>query len=397
MTFTALDYALIAIAIYSIYVGWWRGLIKSAFAILGVGFGLWLSNSILEIYYGAASDIDSKRIAITTFVFMAGIAVGNIFGSIVGNFVQKLIARGPIKLINKFGGATFSALTWALVVWLISGFLSGLPISRVTNALNDSAVISKLDEVAPDQLRTFVESARASITNSQLPEVAIDAIVGPEVEPPDPAILANKNIATAIASVARIESISEECNTKLSGSGFVIAENLVVTNAHVIAGIDKPNVRIGGKGKAVSGEVVYFDPKIDLALIRTTKLTAPALQLGEDLRRSDMAVVAGFPGGGSLSLIPARVKSVAKSIDSDIYGAGQVTRELYVLRADVKQGDSGAALINDQGKVAGVIFAASATESFVGYALTITELKRALNIGSANTEPVDTGKCLIAP
>lgn len=396
MIFTALDYALIAIGIYSVYVGWWRGLIKSAFAILGVGFGIWLSNSILEIYYGASSEIDTKRIAITTFVFMAGIAVGNIFGTIVGNFVQRIIARGPIKLVNKFGGAAFSALAWALVVWLISGFLTGLPISRITNLLNDSTVISKLDENAPDQLRSFVESARASITNSQLPEVAIDAIVGPEVDPPDPTILANANIANAIASVARIESISEECNTKLSGSGFVIADNLIVTNAHVIAGINKPNVRIGGKGKAVSGEVIYFDPKIDLALIRTSKLSAPALSIGEELSRSDMAVVAGFPGGGSLTLIPARVKTVAKSVDSDIYGAGQVTRELYVLRADVQQGDSGAALINDQGKVAGVIFAASATESFVGYALTVTELQRALTLGANNTEPVDTGKCIPA-
>ena len=394
MSLSPLDFALIVVALFSMRNGWRRGLILGVFSTLGLILGIWIANFTLEVIYGASTGIDTKRVTITTLVFLAGIFIGSTFGVVVGRFAQKLFARGPLKLVNKTSGSLFSLLTWSLVVWLVSGFLTGLPVSKVTTSINDSVVISKLDELAPTRLRNFVDEARSFITSSQLPEVAIDAIVGPEVQEPDPAILANEKIASALASVVRIESISEDCNTKLTGSGFVIGDNLVVTNAHVIAGITKPNVRVGGKGKSVSGKVIYFDPNIDLALIRTTKLTAPALVIGTELRRSDMAVAAGFPGGGSLSLIPARVKALAKSIDTNIYGVGEVTRELYVLRADVKQGDSGGALINEQGQVAGVIFAASATESMVGYALTVAELNRALEKGSTGTEAVDTGKCI---
>lgn len=363
-------------------------------SILGVGLGILVANTALQVGYGASTGIDTKRIAITTIVFLAGIAMGSIFGFVVGAFIQKLVVRGPLKFVNKVAGSGFSLLTISLVVWLVSGYLIALPNTSINNQINESTVITKLDEVAPDNLREYLDKVKAFVIDSQLPQVAVDAIIGPEVAPPDPLILENENIANALASVVRIESISEDCNAKMSGSGFVVADNLVVTNAHVVAGITNTKVRVGGKGKSVSGKIIYFDPNVDLALIRTTKLTVPPLKVGDDLKRSEMGVVAGFPGGGSLTLIPARVSEIAKSIDSNIYGTGEVTRELYVLKADVKQGDSGAALIDDLGQVTGVIFAASASESNIGYALTVEELKRALSLGQSLTEPADTGKCI---
>lgn len=391
---TNLDYILIIAAIFSIYSGWRRGFIMGFTSILGVGLGILVANTALQVGYGASTGIDTKRIAITTIVFLAGIAMGSIFGFVVGAFIQKLVVRGPLKFVNKVAGSGFSLLTISLVVWLVSGYLIALPNTSINNQINESTVITKLDEVAPDNLREYLDKVKAFVIDSQLPQVAVDAIIGPEVAPPDPLILENENIANALASVVRIESISEDCNAKMSGSGFVVADNLVVTNAHVVAGITNTKVRVGGKGKSVSGKIIYFDPNVDLALIRTTKLTAPPLKVGDDLKRSEMGVVAGFPGGGSLTLIPARVSEIAKSIDSNIYGTGEVTRELYVLKADVKQGDSGAALIDDLGQVTGVIFAASASESNIGYALTVEELKRALSLGQSLTEPADTGKCI---
>ena len=391
---TNLDYILIILGIFSLYNGWSRGFIMGFTSILGVGLGILVANTALQVGYGASTGIDTKRVTITTIVFLAGIAMGSIFGFVVGAFIQRLLIRGPLKFVNKVAGSGFSLLTVSLVVWLVSGYLVALPNTSINNQINDSTVITKLDEVAPDDLRDYLDKVKAFVIDSQLPQVAVDAIIGPEVAPPDPVILENENIANALASVVRIESISEECNAKMSGSGFVIADNLVVTNAHVIAGITTTKVRVGGKGKSVSGKIIYFDPNVDLALIRTTKLTAPALKVGDDLKRSEMGVVAGFPGGGSLTLIPARVSEITKSIDSNIYGTGEVTRELYVLKADVKQGDSGAALIDDLGQVTGVIFAASASESNIGYALTVEELKRALSLGQSLTEPADTGKCI---
>lgn len=391
---TNLDYILIIFGIFSFYSGWRRGFIMGFTSILGVGLGILIANTALQVGYGASTGIDTKRVTITTLVFIAGIAMGSIFGFVVAAFIQKILIRGPLKFVNKFAGSGFSFLTVSLVVWLISGYLVALPNTSINDQINESTVITKLDEVAPDELREYLDKVKAFVIDSQLPQVAVDAIIGPEVAPPDPVILENENIANALASVVRIESISEECNVRMSGSGFVIADNLVVTNAHVVAGITTTKVRVGGKGKSVTGTITYFDPNVDIALIKTTKLTAPALKVGDELKRSEMGVVAGFPGGGSLTLIPARVSEIAKSIDSNIYGTGQVTRELYVLKADVKQGDSGAALINDLGQVSGVIFAASAAESNIGYALTVEELQRALTLGQSLTESTDTGKCI---
>lgn len=391
---TSLDFLLIAFAAISLVIGWRRGLLVEVFAIIGIALGIWAANTALTYFYGASTSIDSQRVTISTTVFISGIVFGSAFGVIVGSFLQKFIPRGPLRTLNRIGGSSFSVLTFGLVTWLVSSYLLLIPNASINSGLNDSTVIGKLDELAPDQFQNYLELARDYATESQLPEVAIDVIIGPDIPTPDPAIVNNQNIVAALDSVVRVESVAEECNAKLSGSGFVVSDNLVVTNAHVVAGIVKPEIRLGGKGKTVPGEVIYFDPKVDLALIRTTDLTAPAIEIGDDLRRNEMAVVAGFPLGGPLELSPARVRAIATSTDPDIYGVGQVTRQLYVLKSDVKQGDSGSALINDEGKISGVIFAASATESQIGYALMNSELTSALAKGKLLTERADTGKCI---
>jgi S1-C subfamily serine protease len=152
-------------------------------------------------------------------------------------------------------------------------------------------------------------------------------------------------------------------------------------------------LRVKGKGKAFEGIVVYFDPDRDIALIKTKDFPSVALRISEPLTRTDTAVVAGFPGGGSLTLIPARVRSVSVSNGTDIYGKNPVTREIYAISADIKQGDSGAPMFALDGSVAGLVFASSATDADTGYALTAKEFMAGFEIASAANKPVDTGKC----
>lgn len=392
--FSSLDFLLIAIALISLVVGWRRGLLVGVFAIVGIALGIWVANTALTYFYGAATTVDARRVTISTSVFITSVVFGSILGTIAASFLQKFIPRGPLRTLNRIGGSLFSVVTLGLMTWLVSSYLLLIPNASINAGLNDSTIIGKLDELAPDEFQDYLELARDYATESQLPEVAIEVIIGPEIPEPDPAITGNENIIAALDSVVRIESIAEECNAKLSGSGFVVSDNLIVTNAHVVAGIVNPEIRLGGKGKTVSGKVIYFDPAVDIALIRTTELVAPALVIGDDLRRNEMAVAAGFPLGGPLELSPARVRAIATSTDPNIYGEGQVTREIYVLRTAVQQGDSGSALIDENGQVVGVIFAASANDSTIGFALMKSELNEALAKGSALTETADTGKCL---
>jgi S1-C subfamily serine protease len=166
-----------------------------------------------------------------------------------------------------------------------------------------------------------------------------------------------------------------------------------MTNAHVVAGVDTPTVRVKGKGKAFEGVVVYFDPYRDVAIIRTKDFPSVALRISEPLTRGDSAVVAGFPGGGPLTLIPARVRSVTNSTGTDIYGISEVTREIYAISADIRQGDSGAPMFALDGTVAGLIFASSATDAETGYALTAKEFMVGVETASTATQAVDTGEC----
>jgi S1-C subfamily serine protease len=166
-----------------------------------------------------------------------------------------------------------------------------------------------------------------------------------------------------------------------------------MTNAHVVAGVTNPTVRVKGKGKAFKGIIVYFDPTRDVAIIKTKDFPSVALRISEPLSRSENAVVAGFPGGGSLTLIPARVRSVSNSKGSDIYGKDPVTRQMYAISADIKQGDSGAPMFALDGTVAGIVFASSATDAKTGYALTAKEFMVGVEIASTATQAVDTGEC----
>jgi S1-C subfamily serine protease len=173
----------------------------------------------------------------------------------------------------------------------------------------------------------------------------------------------------------------------------VIGQDLIMTNAHVLAGVDNPSVRIKGKGKAFAGTVVYFDPKRDVAIIRTKGIPATQLRISEVLPRGTSAVVAGFPGGGPLTLIPARVRSVSNSSGTDIYGKETVTREIYALLANIKQGDSGAPMLALDGTVAGLVFASSATDEQTGYALTSKEFMVGVEQANSATQAVSTGEC----
>jgi S1-C subfamily serine protease len=200
-------------------------------------------------------------------------------------------------------------------------------------------------------------------------------------------------VIAALDSVVKVEGTAPECSTRLTGSGFVVGQDLIITNAHVVAGVENPTVRVKGKGKAFEGTVVYFDPARDVAVIRTSDFPSVALRISEPLSRGDNAVVAGFPGGGPLTLVPARVRSISESNGTDIYGKDPVTREIYSVSADIKQGDSGAPLFALDGTVAGLVFASSATDSQTGYALTAKEFMVGVEIASTATQAVDTGEC----
>ena len=388
-----LDLILIGFAIFILITGWKRGLFVSVFSLLGLIFGAWLGRSLIDIVSGASTSTSLTRTALSAATLFIGIGVGSAVGGFIGRRLRNIFSWSPIRLIDNLAGAGLSLVAWSIVFWLLATTLLAAPVSSLTNTVSQSKVLNTLEQYMPTEVRDGVESVRIYVSNSGLPEGFANVLLAPAVEPPDTSSVDAAAVIAALDSVVKVEGIAEECGTRLTGSGFVIGQDLIITNAHVVAGVNNPTLRVKGKGKAFEGIVVYFDPARDVAIIRTKDFPSVALRISEPLSRSDSSVVAGFPGGGPLTLVPARVRSVTESTGTDIYGKAEVTREIYAISADIKQGDSGAPMFALDGTVAGLVFASSATDIETGYALTAKEFMVGVETASTATQAVATGEC----
>jgi S1-C subfamily serine protease len=164
-----------------------------------------------------------------------------------------------------------------------------------------------------------------------------------------------------------------------------------MTNAHVVAGIDRPTVRVGGVGRLYQARVVLFDPQKDVAVLYVPALRAPVLHFDGVASRGDSAVVAGYPQDGGLDLQAATVASRINATGQNIYNSGTVTREIYSIRSTVRPGNSGGPLLTTDGEVYGVVFARSTSDDETGYVLTAHEVASDAKKAAHATARVDTG------
>ncbi|MEQ1736921.1 MAG: MarP family serine protease, partial [Rhodoglobus sp.] len=240
-------------------------------------------------------------------------------------------------------------------------------------------------------VEAWVAQLKGLAATSGIPVIS-DALGGvsptvPQLDGGSPALTA------AAASVVRITGNAYACGVSQSGTGFVIADDRVVTNAHVVAGVSEPVVE-APNGETIAGYVVYFDPVDDLAVIAVPGLTAAPLTLGDTLRTGADAAVQGYPFGGPFSVGGAEVVRVGVTAVANIYGTSSQPREVYTLAADVLQGNSGGPLLTLDGSVAGVVFAKSADTAHVGYAMTMAELDPVAGQAAGLSGPVSTGDCI---
>lgn len=184
------------------------------------------------------------------------------------------------------------------------------------------------------------------------------------------------------------------CQFQSTGSGFAIAPEYVVTNAHVIAGAGAIRVRTEG-GPLLDATAVFLDPELDVAVLWVADLHVPPLRFAAaDPGRGAVGATLGYPHGGPLVIEPAAIAGAYTARGLDIYGEHRVSRSILELRAVVDRGDSGGPLILADGSVGGVVFAEARTNENVGYALTATSVARAIGPSVGRTGEVDTGACI---
>ncbi len=387
------DIVLALAAIAAVVVGWRRGALVTALSMVGLIAGLWIGLMLAPLIVGWAmphgrGGMIARTVLAAAVVLVCGsIAYGA--ASAVAVVVRGRIGRRrAINGIDAIGGAAIGIVAWVAVVWLFAGFVQSSGFYPASQLASESRIVGVLDRLAPVPPSTALGALDDVLAGAGLPEVFSGTETIPDAAPPDPTIPAA--VRAESQSVVKIEAVQPSCSMESSGSGWVEAPGVVVTNAHVVAGSSTVEV-IDHDDRDHDATVVAFDPRRDVAVLRVPDLIAPTLRPGTTLAEGDPAVVAGYPGGGPFTLTVARVRGELTAAGSDIYQHDTVVRDVYSLRAIVRPGDSGGPLFDGGGGVAGMVFARSVTDGDTGYALTLAELRPVL--AAAGSTPVATGVC----
>ncbi len=327
-------------------------------------------------------------------VFLAA-ALGQVLAIAIGTVLRTRLTWRPLRLVDSVAGASVSIVSVLLVAWLLATAVAHSSLAGLGREVRESQVLAAIDGVMPDAARVWFSSFRRLLDNYPFPQVF--GSLQPErvvpVAPPDPKVLDSAGLRAAQRDVVKITGDAKACSRRLEGSGFVYAPQRVMTNAHVVAGVQAPVVRVADRGAVLPARVVVYDARRDVAVLYVPGLSLRPLSFAGRAERGSDAVVAGYPQDGPFTATPARVRSAQQARGPDIYQQEQVTREVYSLRAVVRPGNSGGPLLSPAGGVYGVVFAAAVDRPDTGYALTAREVASDAAAGTGATRAVSTRGC----
>ena len=349
----------------------------------GLFLGGWLFPYLLPIHDRTLLTIVNGNLVLVFAVYLA------IKGFDLGRYIHFSFGKSrPHQL--ETGLSVLSSLVFGLAaVWLIASMIGRLPFEGFSNSANDSLIVQFLDRHLPPIPAVFAEFNKQLNPNSP-PQIFNRTNFQTERYQP----IASSAIKSAAAederSIVRITSFG--CGGIVTGSGFVVAPDLVLTNAHVIAGVHRPIVKYGTQSYA--GTPVLYDSSLDLAALRLSGLAAKPLTIfnGEVDAGTTVAVI-GYPGG-NYTVSPGVVLDNLELFTSTIYGVGTVGRQTYEFKATIAPGSSGGPMVLLDGRVAGIVYAKPASANGYGYALTSKSLLAKLRQAKQSTRRVGTGACL---
>ncbi|KAA1419592.1 MarP family serine protease [Nocardioides humilatus] len=391
MGLNLLDWLLLVLVLVYALSGYWQGFVTGAFATVGLllgGFvGIWAAPLILG---GANPSLGVSLGAL--FIVILAASLGQAVFQYAGSRVREQITWQPVRAVDAVGGAALSAAAVLLVAWALGYAISGTRIGGVTEEVRGSWVLNKVNAAlpasAPNVLQAFNQVVGTGFFPRYLepfsPENIREVAPGPSRLQRDPQVLATQD------SILKIRG-ANDCGRGVEGSGFVYAFNRVMTNAHVVAGVDDPEVEIDGHTELA--RVVLYDPELDVAVLAVDTGDAPILQFDDSVGSDDPVAIVGYPQDGPFDVQPGRVRSNPTLRSPDIYGKGTVLREVFALRGLVRPGNSGGPIITPDGDVAGVVFAASVEDSDTGYALTADQVEDAADKGRERDTEVGTEDC----
>jgi S1-C subfamily serine protease len=390
MRFTIIDLLIVVALVFAIASGYRRGFWLSLAQYAGLVIGVIIGAALAPLLMEALNITDStvKSLGAVLVLIVLG-AIGSSVGYWVGEPIRlRLLAHPESGRIDSYAGAVFSAVALLSVSWFLGLSLKGGPTPQVASAIQRSAILRTLDSVFPKppaflaRVETIIAGVNFSAAFAGLEPIAPSPL-------PLPASVNTAGIKAAASETLKIRGLG--CGGIVYGSGFPVGPGLVLTNAHVVAGTQGTTV-VNPAGRGLPARVVLFDPERDVAILYVPRLAlAPINEAAAQPGTQGAAI--GYPGGGGENVTPAVVNGQVQAEGRDIYGQNLVVRHIWIVQADVVPGNSGGPLVDIDGNVVGVIFAASTSQQGTAYALTDAEVQPDIDQAQGRTEPVPVGPC----
>lgn len=379
---------MLACAVGAAFGGYRLGLLARVTSWIGMALGVFVGALLLPPVLRAVADgSDAQLLMVTIGVLLGTAFLGQALGLWVGSQLHLALPGESVRAADRGAGAVAGVAGVLVGLWLLLPLMADVPGWMAIQA-RTSTIAAWVDArfpPAPDAIATL----RRLVGGDQFPRV-FDALErAPDLGPPPAAAgIPDAVYNAAVTSTVKVEGVA--CRRIQEGSGFAVAPGLVVTNAHVVAGEDETIVQ-RSDGSEVRASVVAFDPRRDLAVLSAPNLNRQPLAR-VDVEEGAIGAVFGHPGGGPLRAAPFQVGRTVNATGTDIYDQERTERKVLILSSNLAPGDSGAALIDPQGRVVGVAFAIAPDRPGVAYALDIEELEAVL--AGDLTHEVDTGPCL---
>ena len=374
--------------------GWRQGGLASLLSAVGIlaGFiiGLGVAPLVLQI-----TDQVGIRFLLALGMLILLIGLGQLLGSALGHAIRDRMKTKSGQRVDSSFGAILMSVFSLVLIWLIATPMATSLSNSVGKGVRESAILREVNKVMPDELTQLPRSISGMLNDSGLPPVMMPWEDGSsvDVEAPNIEVADQAMVQDIRPSVVHVIADADGCRRRMMGSGFVTADNYVVTNAHVVAGTQTAYVDtvVGIK----EARVVYYNPEVDIAVLRAENLGLEPLEWADSpAYTGDDAVVMGFPHSGPFTANAARIRERVNIAGPDIYSNSRVERESYILRGTVVQGNSGGPLISPNGTVLGLIFGASVDDTYTGYAITAEEVRAHVGDVTRFENSVDTQECV---
>lgn len=385
-----LDIFIILFLIASLIRGLETGFVRQFFSTAGFFVGAFLGIRLQDLLIHLPDSPEAKSLLV--IIVVLGCALGVMTaGEYLGLRIKlKLRESHLTERIDSIAGSALAGVTLLAVIWMGAAILRNLPFDSWQRQIGGSHIISSLNTTLPSAPELLTKIGYL-VDQNGFPHVfsALEPKLPTDMPLPDRGELNNAVIA-ARSSIVKVEG--EGCGGIVSGSGFVAGQGLIVTNAHVVAGVRRPfAVDQEGQHRAT---VALFDPSLDIAVLRTNGPKATPLNLSTKLAPSGTAVaVAGYPGNSGFTAGPGVILESFTAYGRDIYNTRESVRDVYSVKTAVEKGNSGGPIIDKNGTVIGMIFAKSYSYDQVGYALTADHIAKALAQAQRSTQAVSTGAC----